>query len=283
MRDIDIDYFHKLHLAGKTLTQIASMTGYKSDYSVYRRFKNAGLEIIPNKRTNYIRLDDDKIIINFNNGVSVNQLAKKFRVSRTTIVKRLNDHGIQARGRSESMVQRMENASPEERKKLTAKANETTRGRTIGFQELCNRAIGVEKACKIYRSELLASKVFNKLGIYPLFQKAIGPYNVDLFIEKDAIAVEIYGGGWHATGKASILFRKRFDYLLNAGILPCIVWVDKNFPLEVSVCKKIIILGKKSRHNKSIRSHEHVFRGDGQPTTCGSKNLNYRPGVFAAQ
>jgi len=105
-------------------------------------------------------------------------------------------------------------------------------------------------------------------------QKAVGPYNVDVALDEFPIAVEIFGGHWHSYGRHATRFRKRFDYLLNAGWLPVIIWVTRNHPLEIGAAKYIISLTKKLRSGKALIRKEQMIHGGGQPCAIGKNKLD---------
>ncbi|MDY6811182.1 MAG: hypothetical protein SW127_19565, partial [Actinomycetota bacterium] len=136
-----------------------------------------------------------------------------------------------------------------------------------------------ERTCKTHRGERLVAKMFNDIGIDTVLQKACGPYNIDIFVARYSIAVELFGGHWHSHGLHAERFRKRFDYILNCNFIPVIVWVTRNYPVEQAAIDKIVAIGEESRHNKAIWRTEHVIRGDGNVSAIGQTNLDYLPGV----
>ena len=56
---------------------------------------------------------------------------------------------------------------------------------------------------------------------------ACGIYNID-FVIGGSIAVECFGGNWHATGRAAARQGKRIEYLLNTGFDVVVVWVHES-------------------------------------------------------
>ncbi len=210
-------------------------------------------------------------------GESAQALAKVFKIDRATIRKRLIRAGITPRGRSQAMYARMARTSPAERQRLTASAHDAVRGRRHSAEQRCKIALTRERnRTGISRKEHLLANALRAEGLNPIHQKAFGRYNVDISLTQSAIAVEVFGGHWHTTGAHAARFRKRCDYLINAGWTPVIVWVTPNYPIERGIIDYIVALDQALRRSKPVRRQEHVLRGDGQPTAIGKANLNYR-------
>jgi len=273
--NVDIEYFHNLNKGGVSTEELGRMVGIKGE-TIKRRLERADFPIFKYKSPEYRNIDNDKTISLFNNGMSTKALAEKFSVQRSTVDRFLKNNGVCPRGQSESMINRMANTPEDERKKLTANANASMRGRKVPFEEQCNMAVGREKACKVFRGERIAGEMLQELGIDIVYQKAVGAYNVDIFLPEYSVAVEIFGGHWHSFGHHAAIFRKRFDYIINSKMIPIIIWVTKDYPFEISAAKKVVSICKESRHNKAMLGHEHVLRGDGQCCAIGKSNLNYR-------
>ena len=280
MANINVYDLHRRHLAGESLSAIARAVGVKKCDTVKNWFVKLGLATRgSDDLSGKLDVYSKKIITMFNDGNSVKKIAEEFMVARNVIVRVLKKNNIAPRNRSESMFLRMAQASPEERKEFARKANAAAKGRKCSIEERCKRAKTREDIKYAYRGEILAAEMFNKAGIDTVLQKACGPYNIDIFITKYSIAVEIFGGRWHCSGRHAERFRKRFDYIINSKIIPVVVWVVKDFPFDQSAVEKIIAIGEESRHNESVWRAEHVLRGDGQACTIGKGQLDYLPGV----
>ena len=94
------------------------------------------------KRKNF---DIDYVIESHNAGRSIKSLSEEIGISRITICRHLERSNYKQKNRSEAMYQRMKDTSPEDRKKLTQKANFAVRGNKKPESGLIKRARGVEK------------------------------------------------------------------------------------------------------------------------------------------
>ncbi len=219
------------------------------------------------------------IIVPYINNVSENALAKQFNVSRNVITKVLTDHGIHRRSNTEANREMMKHRTPEENRRNTKAANVATKGRRRSPKEghviAKSKERNLRPSCISIHETILAEKLRAKgLKITP--QKAVECYNIDIAICEFSIAVEVFGGGWHAHGAHARRFRKRFDLLLYRGWIPVIIWIGKNKPITDGCVNYIISLCERRGFDKSIIGGEHVISGNGKPSIFGKTNLDYR-------
>jgi very-short-patch-repair endonuclease len=225
-------------------------------------------------------IDLDDLLQLYNSGMSVKQLSKHFGIARSGIVTRLHSLGITQRNRSEAMFLRMAQSSSEERARLSDAAHAAVRGKRYTFEERCNRAISREihgNVGKVSRIENRFIAEMEVLGYPCIPQKAIGPYNVDIALAEVPVVVEIFGGNWHAVGYHNRVYRERFDYIFNSGYQSVIIWVIRDYPLEDGAIQYVISLADKISRGETVIGKEKVIRGDGNITTTGCTQLNYRP------
>jgi very-short-patch-repair endonuclease len=218
------------------------------------------------KRINFDVFD---LIERHKSGVSIKELSKETGIGRKTITRRFESVGFVQRNRSESMFVRMANTAPEERARLAAAAHEAVKGRKHTINEQIQRAKTREiRRIGISRTEQILSQMLNDLGFLVTPQKAIHTYNVDIAINGSPVVVEVFGGGWHASGKHLIRHRQRFDYLINNGYYPIVVWVDgTKFPLESGAANYIVANIEEIRRAKPVWSKEKMIRGNGDPVS----------------
>lgn len=229
-------------------------------------------------------IDVDNLIQLYNSGESVKHLAELLGVSRPLITRRLHENGITPRNRSESMFLRMSRTPPEERARLANAAHAAVRGHRRTEEELCKRAITRQQSGKSATPiEIRLAEMLEDRGLRTVKQMAAGPYNIDIAITEPPIAVEIFGGNWHASGRHAERYRKRCDYLLDHGWVPVIIWVVRDYPLQVAAADYLVALVEAVRLDKAAFQQEQVIRGDGQLTTLGCNNLKYRPIIEGPQ
>jgi len=200
-------------------------------------------------------------------GESLLAISKKLGISRPTVKQRLIQAGIAIRDGSAAQSIRSARMTPDERRRNAAHAHAAVRGIAQTEEHRCKIALTRElRQCGITRSERLLAAALRSRGISISPQKAIGRYNIDVAIDKCCIAVEIFGGNWHASGRHAGRFRKRCDYILDRGWLPVIIWVTKDYPLESSVVDYIVTLTERCCRGESLGRQEQVIRGDGHST-----------------
>lgn len=220
----------------------------------------------------WVPLPDDVLVSEYAAGASVNALAAKYGAARSTIERRLTRRGIILRGLTDANRMSMAVRSPGENARNTAAAHAASRGRKATIEERCRTALTKERRqSHVSPAEMLLAEWLADLG--PVPQKAIGPYNVDLAI--DPVAVEIFGGGWHASGRHAARTPKRFRYLFDAGWNVLVIWVDRrNHPLGVDAADEVRTFAEESRRDPAFRRQHRVIWGDGKPAPARGLNLD---------
>lgn len=226
-----------------------------------------------------VHVDTNDIIERYHSGESVNAIAIRYGVSRRAIDLRLDRLGIVRRGNADANRLEQSRRTPEQRAAYTAAAHDAVRGVPQTWEHLCRMAIGrqhkpgnVSAAEVIFRDWLIAA------GLQPIQQQAIGPYNCDLGIAP--VAVEIFGGNWHASGDHAARLPERSRYILNAGWSLLIIWVDgRNFPLTIHAAKHAITMYKASRIDPSTVGQYRVIRGTGEFVTAGRGQIDDASGI----
>ena len=218
----------------------------------------------------------DNLINRYLAGETEQKLAREVGIDRGVLRRNLIKSGITPRTMSQAISLRMSQMSIENRHAITANAHIAAKGRHAPIEELEARAIVRQNSCSTQSpTERKFINLIRKKGITVTPQKACGKYNIDIAIESDSIAVEIYGGSWHATGRAAFRDKKRIPYLLDAGWHLVIVWVDNaRYPLTIKAINYIIALMQSIRLNEPLWREYHMIRGDGQLMTFPSFQFN---------
>jgi very-short-patch-repair endonuclease len=154
------------------------------------------------------------------------------------------------------------------------------RGKVRSEAELLQRAQSREsKGCSIASVyELQLAELLTTQGVQNItLQKAIGKYNVDL--AWDSIAVEIYGGAWHNSGRHAGRFQERTHYILDSGYHLVIIWIIKsaNFLLSPNAADYLIAFAESTRANPTLPSQYRVIRGTGDLLIQGCAQDNDFP------
>lgn len=215
----------------------------------------------------------DDALCRYQAGVPEQKLALELGVDRGYFRRRLLAAGIVPRGISEANRLRMARMSTNERLALTEQAHAAMRGRKPEPEWRIKQALGIEASCKATPGESLLAWWLLQHGVITTSQKAVGPYNIDLAIEKDAIAVELFGGGWHNYGRHAARFEQRAKYLIDSGWTQLYIWIDgRRFPLTEQTAKHVVAFVQATRNNPSIRGRYWVIRANGEAhTVCYRK------------
>jgi hypothetical protein len=193
----------------------------------------------------------------------------------------LAGRGLKFRGRSEAQSLRLSRMTPEGRLELTEKAHAAVRG-VPQSEEHCRKIAAWREANPGWKSgpaEAELAVMLEDLGLAVTPQKAVGRYNVDLAVTETSVAVEVFGGNWHAAGAHADRYRKRFDHLLDAGWLPVIIWVTASYPLRVGAANYVFALHEAVRRGEPRGRQEHVIRCDAETGSVVEYEAADRPFV----
>lgn len=205
-------------------------------------------------------------------GESVLSLSRMTNRSRPAICRFLHRNGITMRNSSEQERIKWSRMTAEKRANQVAAAHNATRNRVVPFEEMVIRAKSNENTTHhISQKEIMVRDLLIESGYDVVQQKAIGPYNADLTIH--SVAVEIYGGGWHFSGRHLARAQKRFRYFGNAGWHIFVLVIDNGrFPWRSETLKDIIAFIDLAGSNPSMRRQYRMIGGDGQFLTSGNLN-----------
>lgn len=207
---------------------------------------------------------DNQIIYYYRRGVASYLLAKKFGVSNTYIRNLLKKKGIPLRGHNITNKVSAARRTPEENRAITQKAAEANLGSVHTATHRAKLAIARQlnpTIDPVYEKPLV--ELCKKKGVAVIPQKAFFKFNVDLYLVKENVVIEIFGGGFHNKKEAIELFNNKIAYLSRRKIPVLIVWADKlTFDPE-----SVLAIARTSKKNLQ------VINGDGTPTTRGLSDI----------
>lgn len=205
-----------------------------------------------------------EIVERYAQGESVNAIAKAFGVSRPVIQLRLADQGVELRGRTDANRLVAARRSPEENAQFMLAAQSAVRGSRRSAETLARRANTRERLQRgVSPTERHLAELLSERGLNVIPQKAIGPYNVD--VATGSIAVEIFGGGWHAYGAHRDRSAERFRYILDEGWNLVIIWVvPRRYPLVAAAADYVVAFSELTGKDPSVRGQYRVIWGDGE-------------------
>ncbi|MFF9023222.1 hypothetical protein [Streptomyces eurythermus] len=237
-------------------------------------------------------LPDEEIAARYAAGESVSALAQAYGVSRSVITRRLDEAGVAKRNRAQAMSMRMKQTPPAERKRLAQAAHEVRRSMGDHLPASLLRARARERNfrqhLRIGEEELAA--MLAERGYPPYFQKALGPYNVDLCVPP--VAVEIHRSTAHPL--VNPMYRERARRLIDAGWRIVFVWLNplngKQAPKKSAwalptpvLADKIVAHLQAARRDPSSVSQYRVIRGSGEDAPFGSLDPDQRAVIPAPE
>ena len=207
---------------------------------------------------------DNQIIYYYRRGVASYLIAKKFGVSNTYIRNLLTKRGIPLRGHNITNKVSAARRTPEENRAITKKASEANLGSAHTATHRAKLALSRQlnpTIDPVYEKPLV--DLCKKRGIAIIPQKAFFKFNVDLYLAKENVVIEIFGGGFHNKPSAVELFQNKMSYLSRIKVPVLIVWADKlTFNPEA-----VLDIARTSREKLQ------VINGDGTQTTRGLNDI----------
>lgn len=279
LKDRHIDNLGRRYLAGETMTELAREVGVHVETlrkaflrrGVYQKGK--GPRIAPER----VSINGwDNILARYLAGESENSLSAELGINRWTFRQRLLKSDVAPRGRSEAETMKWASMTSDKRRSQVAAAHAATRGRTVSIEEQEARArTKARTLTKAVPIEFDLIDMLSSRGIDTIPQMALGPYNVDVAIDTPPIAIEIFGGGWHAYGDHRALFHKRVKYLLNCNWSVIIIWLDsRRYPLGPAAVDYIVTFVKHLRSQPAGWCEYRMILGNGQSAPIRKSYLN---------
>lgn len=202
----------------------------------------------------------------YERGESSVEIAKTIGCHSATIRKFFQSNGLPIR--RDYMRITNSKRTPEQRMEYTKAARAARLGSKSGFEDQCVRAIGVERSAQsgnrilsTYEREFADFLQSGNDSFDIGFQAACGPYNIDIIVNH-SVAVEIFGGGFHASGRHIARHQERVRYILDQGWDIIVVWVNKRRGMPwVAAKKEVISLLEFARGNDATTRQYRVIWG----------------------
>lgn len=260
---LDVDDLVKRHTAGESVRQIAISLNV-SESVIWKRLNERGIE--SNKAKNR-RLRPagwkNLVVERYQSGETQTALAAAFNTTQQAIS--LIVAASNARiTRSEAERRKWSTMTAEQRTAQYAAAHAATKGRKPTDAERILQAISRQNAMSMATDEEgeLAAVLRSK-GLEVIQQQAVGPYNLDFGIAP--VAVELFGGGWHAWGAHLDRTPKRLMDLADAGWNIVIVWTRWDHRLDhEAVARDVVAYHQVASADPSFTRQYRVIWGDGQ-------------------
>lgn len=261
--------FVERYLAGESLAALAVLA--HCDFrTAKRRLVALGVKVRDKQAAApQLGLDVSLVRSRYEAGESTFMLARSSGCSPGAIKDAILRAGGQIRTTQERNALRFSRMPDEERFLITRPFAQSRKGTRDPLERKNARARTNESRLNRVSPEekVFLSMLINE-GIAPRQQTAVGPYNLDFTI--DSVAVEVFGGGWHAQAERLRQFEQRTRYLFEAGWHVYVVWVEaRRWPL-IDVSQDIIAFAKEGRSLPASRRRYRVIRGNGEVVSFGS-------------
>lgn len=269
-----------LYRNGESVSSIARKFGCDAD-TLSKHLKRIGVNVTKFGRPNPTRIPmPDDFLPRYEAGESLFALAKSYGISRTALFRWLEVAGVERRSYSDAQRIKASKMTSAERSAQAKAAHDAARGRTVPFMEKVRRAFDKEwKAfnggVEYSRLEALMDKWLTDRDVKHVFQKSIGPYNVD-FYTFSGVAVEVLGGSWHGSKARRIKEAERAKYILDLGLNMVFVWSTTNAAMVEACADEIVSIVDFSRRNPSVRGKYWVIRGDGKVIAACRDDMDER-------
>lgn len=169
-----------------------------------------------------------EVIYYYQRGIASYLIAKKYGVSNTKIRAILTKHGIPLRDHEITNKTSAKRRSPAENRAIVQKAAEANLGSRHSNEHRAKLAVSRQRNPKIDPVyELPLIQECEKRSVVVIPQKSFYKYNVDLYLPKENVVIEIFGGNFHNKPEAVKLFRNKMAYLSIKKIPVVVVWSDK--------------------------------------------------------
>ena len=255
-RPLDADDIVNRYLAGQSAANIASAYICRQP-AISAILKEHGV------RVGAAPLDMSAIAARYEAGESAKSIADDIGSNHRRIIESLRRHGVPTRSQSEAERQKWSALSKDERTERMAKSHEAIRGRPVPLRRKLKTA-QTKQAKGQFDSrdeERLHAMLLNR-GVVNTPQLAVGPYNCDLGAEP--VAVEVFGGHWHWTGRHYTRLGKRVDHLFDRAFHVLIVQTSSGHPLTDAMGDYVAAYIQSARMNPTAWREYRVVRGAGQ-------------------
>jgi len=219
----------------------------------------------------------------YESGVSMKTLSDTLGISRDALTRQFRKRGVRIRGRSEAERLKWESIRRSGRAAVVRQCSsawEARRGQTVALstkiQQARTRYIRLNRCRGAYEDEISAALL--EMGYSVAQQFPVGPYNLDLAMTPDPVAVEIQSSNHRRSG--SSIRQDRIEEILDSGFAVLIVYVPNRASLAVeATCDKIAAFTDLVREEPSIVGQYGMIGSDAQPFTPRRFDLPDRPRI----
>jgi hypothetical protein len=206
-------------------------------------------------------------------GVPQTEIARRLGRQQAGVSAALTSRGYRT-DRGEAERRKWAGMTAEQRAAQVTAAHDAVRGSTKEYADLCARALTKqERLIGATEEEGMLAAALGARGIATVQQQAVGKYNLD--VGAAPVAVELFGGGWHAYGTHAARLPQRVKDIADAGWNMLIIWTHTGargvFPLHLdAAAQDAAAYYERSSRDPSFRRQYRVIWGTGQLLAAGS-------------
>lgn len=277
-KHIDLDELARLYHDGRTNGELRAHFGI-GPRALNDRLTTLGLAT--DRRRRLTAEQEMTAVEMYLGGATKNDVARHFGIASGSAGNILERNGIAKSNRNEAVRIRNARMTPEQRLANTKAAHDAVRGRKVGYDELCQRAVTRERTGGIASSvaeHQLAALLRERTNLPVIQQKAVGKYNIDIAI--GSVAVEV--SGRNLKGYSLTISRERTEYIIDSGYLFVRVWANRSRNVVTAdLADYLVALAEQVSGDPSARREYRVVRGNGQLVASGSREDDHFAGVDA--
>lgn len=295
----DIDNIVGLYNSGVSPKEIMCMFPIGNTH-FFRILKQHGVE--PRIKTLVDNRGKD-LATAYSSGMSIDDVAREYGVSRNTVARSVRLHGLEMRGpqkwsrftehdRAEisknvsegipitqiskkfgvckSVIYRIMESSGIPKTMGRSRTNTIWDGnKFVAAQKTVDEM--VKHANTIQNSgnprnatEAELGRLLSARGLNPVHELAIGYYNVDIGLCESRVSVEVFVGGWHLTDKHVASYKKRIPYILDRGWSVIILWLRSGQQIGSGAIDYLVAATQQIGRDKPVRGKYGVITGNGK-------------------
>lgn len=276
---LNLDDIIRRYQGGESVAKIAASLGVGKS-TVQKRLRDAGVmrtlqeatALRPKHRPETIEKLDEVVKLR-QSGLTQREIGERFGVPQATVSNWLLSRGVRA-DMHVSRQRYADSLTPQQRAKQAEAAHEAVRGMKRTDADLIARAHTKQiKQSHATDTERLLAQALTARGLDPVLQLAVYKYNLDIGVEP--VAMELFGGNWHAQGPAAARMPQRLKDIADRGFNTIMVWTHAVHAMDIgAIADEVVSFRERSCSDPSFSRQYRVIWCDGEFIAAGSVDDN---------